>query len=101
MENHSFEFGMEEKTDPNARLEFQLGNISASSIWIDNVKVEAIGKNTVKFVDPAVWLPNPNKIVIPEIKNRERSCRSSNMRLKMLMFEHNSRADSKVRRNSE
>lgn len=70
MENHSFEFGMEETTDPNARLEFQLGKISASSIWIANIKVEAIGKNTVKFVDPTVWVPNPNKMKIPEIKNR-------------------------------
>ena len=70
MENHSFEFGMEEKADPNARLEFQLGNISASSIWIDNIKVEVMGKNTVKSVDPTLWIPNPNKIKIPEIKNR-------------------------------
>ena len=70
MENHSFEFGMEEKTDSKARLEFQLGNISASSIWLDNVKVEVIGKNTVKSVDPTLWVPNPNKIKIPEIKNR-------------------------------
>jgi hypothetical protein len=70
MENHSFEFGMEKMTDPNARLEFQLGSISASSIWIDNVKVEAIGKNTEKSVDPSVWVPNPNKIKIPQIKNR-------------------------------
>jgi hypothetical protein len=70
MENQSFEFGMEQISDPNARLEFQLGSISASSIWIDNVKVEAIGKNTVKSVDPTIWVPNLNKIIIPEIKNR-------------------------------
>ena len=70
MENHSFEFGMEQSSDPNARLEFQLGSVSPSSIWLDNVKVETIGKNTVKSVDPALWVPNPNKIVIPEIKNR-------------------------------
>ncbi len=70
MQNKSFEFGMEEKTDPNARLEFQLGSISASTVWIDNVKLEEIGKNMVKMVDPALWVANPNKIVIPEIKNR-------------------------------
>lgn len=70
MENHNFEFGMEETTDVNARLEFQLGNMSASSIWIDNVKLEVIGKNMNKFNDPSVWAANPNKIKIPEIKNR-------------------------------
>ncbi|MCJ7508846.1 MAG: carbohydrate binding domain-containing protein, partial [candidate division Zixibacteria bacterium] len=70
MENHSIEFGMEEMTDPKARLEFQLGNISTSSIWLDNIKVEVIGKNTGKSVDPTLWVPNPNKIIIPKIKNR-------------------------------
>jgi hypothetical protein len=70
MENHSFEFGMEAATDSAARLEFQLGDIKPSSIWIDNVKIEAIGKNTRKYIDPSVWVPNPNKIIIPEIKNR-------------------------------
>ena len=70
MENHSFEFGMEERTDPNARLEFQLGSVSPSSVWLDNIKVEVIGKNTVKSFDPNIWVPNPNKIIIPEIKNR-------------------------------
>lgn len=70
IENHSFEFGMEEKTDANARLEFQLGTISASTVWIDNIKIEMIGQNMSKYVDPSVWTANPNKIVIPEIKNR-------------------------------
>jgi hypothetical protein len=70
MENHSFEFGMEERTDPNARLEFQLGSVSPSSVWLDNIKVEVIGRNTAKSVDPNLWAPNPNKIIIPEIKNR-------------------------------
>lgn len=70
MESHSFEFGMEEMTDDNARLEFELGELPISTIWIANVKVQTIGKNNTKYIDPSIWVANPNKIKIPEIKNR-------------------------------
>ena len=50
------------RTDANTRINFQVGNTTASQIWIDNVVVREVSANTAKSVsnDAIVIYPNPS-----------------------------------------
>ncbi|MDN4525066.1 carbohydrate binding domain-containing protein [Fictibacillus fluitans] len=59
MKSFSYEFSMENETDPHARLEFNLGQASALPVWIDNVKLVKLPKDPNA---PKKILPNGNYI---------------------------------------
>lgn len=48
----SFTFDMNGTTDADARLEFNLGNAGANTVWIDNVSVKEIGDVDVSMRPP-------------------------------------------------
>lgn len=50
-----YTFKMENTTDPNARIEFNMGQVSTLPVWIDNVRLEKVPKD-----------PNAPRDVLPD-----------------------------------
>jgi beta-glucanase (GH16 family) len=53
--SYQYEFVMNENTDGDSRLEFNMGKSGTSPVWIDNVRL-------IKIADPD---PNPPKVALP------------------------------------
>ncbi|MBN1409402.1 MAG: carbohydrate binding domain-containing protein [Spirochaetales bacterium] len=69
---YKFDFVMQHATDNEARLEFQLGGVAPSEVWLDNISVKPIkiAEKAKDEDDITVWVPREKEIKIPEIKAR-------------------------------
>jgi hypothetical protein len=71
MQTYSFGFVMTDPTDSQARLEFQLGEYTPSTVWLDDVRIDVIATaDALKTQKEPIWTPNPYNIAIPLITNR-------------------------------